>query len=398
MSHTEHRDSAGTHAIDVHVLVVSSSRTEATDTSGPTIAERLAAAGHTAASRRIVDDDVEAIRAAVRALAASDVPAVILTGGTGITGRDVTPEAVSPLFTLRLDGFGEQFRALSWAEIGAAAMLSRATAGLVGRTVVFAIPGSRAACRLAVDALIGPELAHLVHHARTDRGPAQALAVPARAETDVEDVPFEVVDEAAVATTSPPPTAGAQVGVAPIGSEAPPPAADPNDAPWRRAIAALGGTLRVDVREPLPDSLDRLAPIVDVLHQAGAVGVVDLADGRRFAVYGFPDLVRPSAKVIAVGDGGELGHLLALHRWPTPTGTCAIGGPTPSVRDELGALQEQITGRRGPPGDGQPFAVSGPVVWGLRGRRVLRWDGRAERDDGAPSQVLATLVLEWSQR
>jgi molybdopterin adenylyltransferase len=404
MSHEAHRSAAGTASIEVHVVVVSSTRTAATDTSGQGIASRLEAAGHHAASRQVVDDDVAAIRNVVRALAASDAQAVVLTGGTGITGRDVTPEALLPLLSPRLDGFGEQFRALSHAEIGPAAMLSRATAGLVGRTVVFAVPGSAAAGRLAIDALIGPELAHLVHLARTDRAAPGSGQVRGEVEPEVE-AEFEVVGEgtpeagAGEGRSGPAPRAGASVGLAHHGAgEAPAPVPD-GDAPWRRAITAWGGTLQTGAREDLPELVERLAPAVDILHQAGAVGVMMLPDGRRYGLYGFPDLVRPSAKVIAVGHGGPLAHVLAVHRWPVVTGTCAHRGPTPTVNDDPAAVSEQIAGRPWPRTDGDTlFAVTGDTVWVLRGRRVLRWDGRSERDDGTPTQVLVSLLLDWSGR
>ena len=241
MSHQAHRAEAGRDAVDVHILVVSSTRTLDTDTGGLRIAERLVAAGHRAASRQVVDDDVGAIRAAVRVLADADAGAVILTGGTGISGRDVTPEALAPLLAPRLDGFGEQFRALSFAEIGPAAMLSRACAGLVGRTVVFAVPGSSAAGTLAVDALIGPELAHLVHLARSDRpGPS---AVGQEALAAAEDAEFEVVDAAEPPPPAVPgfssggPTPGrAGVGLAQHGAGEAAPALE-GDAPWRREHA-----------------------------------------------------------------------------------------------------------------------------------------------------------------
>jgi molybdenum cofactor biosynthesis protein B len=168
-AHGHREEGAG--SITVHVIVVSSTRTESTDRSGKRIVELVTHAGHVVGSRSVVDDDVEAIQNAVRDLAAGGAEIVVLTGGTGVAPRDVTPEAVEPLFTRRLEGFGELFRSLSYGEIGAAAMLSRATAGLVGATVVFVVPGSTAACELAVGRLILPELGHLVKLARPTARP-----------------------------------------------------------------------------------------------------------------------------------------------------------------------------------------------------------------------------------
>ena len=142
------------------VIVVSDSRTLDTDTGGKTVAELLLAAGHGVAERVVVRDEVAEIRAAVEAAVAAKNDVVILTGGTGITPRDVTPEAVRPLLSRELPGFGEAFRRLSQEEIGVHGLLSRALAGLSGDTLVFALPGSRRACVSALEALILPLLPH----------------------------------------------------------------------------------------------------------------------------------------------------------------------------------------------------------------------------------------------
>lgn len=167
-------------AVRCLVITVSDTRTAATDRSGPLAAELLQAAGHTVAGREIVPDEPERIREALLAAAGrADVEAVILTGGTGVSPRDRTPEAVRPLLALELPGFGELFRMLSWQEIGAAAMLSRALGGIgPGGKPVFALPGSSAAVRLGVERLIAPELAHLVGLARpaTRYAPGQPTA------------------------------------------------------------------------------------------------------------------------------------------------------------------------------------------------------------------------------
>lgn len=162
----EHRQQAPA-VVRCFVLTVSDTRTEATDTGGRAIAELLAAAGHTVVGRAIVKDDAERVRDAVeRQIASADVDAVITTGGTGITSRDTTYEAVASLIEKRLDGFGELFRMLSYEQIGAAAMMSRATAGLARGHIVIALPGSEAAVRLAMQKLVTPELGHLVQQAR----------------------------------------------------------------------------------------------------------------------------------------------------------------------------------------------------------------------------------------
>lgn len=154
-------------AIRCFVVTISDTRTEATDTSGAAIASLLESAGHTVTGRKIVKDDATAIRGVVSYAAksgASDV--VITTGGTGISARDGTYEAIAALLDRRLDGFGELFRALSYPEIGSAAMLTRATAGTIGRCAVFVLPGSENAVRLGMEKLILPEIGHVVRELR----------------------------------------------------------------------------------------------------------------------------------------------------------------------------------------------------------------------------------------
>lgn len=149
------------------VLTVSDTRTLATDRSGQAIVALLTGAGHEVVQREIVRDEPEQIRARVEHFASrGDVDALLLTGGTGLGNRDQTFETLSALLTKPLPGFGELFRMLSFQEIGAAAMLSRAVGGLVGQLVVLAMPGSEAAVRLAMERLILPELGHLVREAR----------------------------------------------------------------------------------------------------------------------------------------------------------------------------------------------------------------------------------------
>ena len=147
------------------VLTISDTRTESTDSSGDAIASLLEAGGHQLTGRRIVRDEPIEVSAVVRR-AAADTDAIITTGGTGITARDSTYEAIASLLDKRLDGFGELFRMLSFEEIGAAAMLSRALSGTIGRVAIFALPGSEHAVRLAMTRLILPELGHVVRELR----------------------------------------------------------------------------------------------------------------------------------------------------------------------------------------------------------------------------------------
>jgi molybdenum cofactor biosynthesis protein B len=145
------------------VITVSDTRDLASDKSGQRALDLLVAAGHEVRAREIVVDDRAAIAALLRAAVANpEIDAVVLTGGTGIAPRDVTYEAVEDVLEKPLAGFGELFRSLSYAEIGSAAMLSRAIGGVVGRTVIFALPGSTKAVELGIDKLIAPELGHVI--------------------------------------------------------------------------------------------------------------------------------------------------------------------------------------------------------------------------------------------
>ena len=145
------------------VVTVSDTRTAAGDTSGARIAEMLTAAGHAVRRRDIVTDDPERIRGCLEALLEDpEIRAVVCTGGTGLAPRDVTIEVVRPLLEKEIPGFGELFRHLSFGEIGAAAMLSRATAGVVRERVLIALPGSTAAVTLAMERLVLPTLGHMV--------------------------------------------------------------------------------------------------------------------------------------------------------------------------------------------------------------------------------------------
>ena len=145
------------------VLTISDSKVEATDTSGQLIREILTKAGHEVVGSRIVKDEPSQVQAVIREAGDDQaVQVVIATGGTGITSRDSTFEAIEALLEKRLPGFGELFRMLSYQEIGAAAMLSRAQAGVRQGRIIFSLPGSPNACRLALEKLIIPELGHLV--------------------------------------------------------------------------------------------------------------------------------------------------------------------------------------------------------------------------------------------
>jgi molybdenum cofactor biosynthesis protein B len=166
MSTEEHRRYAPSSLVFA-VLTVSDTRAASDDASGRALREMAEAAGHRVTGSEIVPDDVAALRAAVRRLLAlPGVDVVLVTGGTGFSPRDVTLDAIGPLFDQRIDGFGELFRHLSYQQVGAAAMLSRAAAGLIGDRAVFLLPGSPKAVTLAMERLILLEAGHLLGQVR----------------------------------------------------------------------------------------------------------------------------------------------------------------------------------------------------------------------------------------
>ena len=146
-------------ALNIAVLTVSDTRGFDTDTSGDLLEQRLTDAGHNLAERKICTDDVYQLRAVVSNwIASSEIQAVVITGGTGFTARDTTPEALTPLFDKPVEGFGELFRQVSYEEIGTSTIQSRAVAGMANQTVIFCMPGSTGACATAWDKIIAEQL------------------------------------------------------------------------------------------------------------------------------------------------------------------------------------------------------------------------------------------------
>ena len=167
MGHIEHRSEAP-RSLKFFVVTASDTRGEAEDESGAWLKAQVAAAGHALAGYRVVKDEPSELRRALDEAAAAGAEVVVVNGGTGIAGRDRTYEAVAGILEKRIDGFGELFRSLSYAEIGASAMLSRAVAGVWGGRAVFSVPGSGAAVRLAWEKLIAPEAGHVLRELRKD--------------------------------------------------------------------------------------------------------------------------------------------------------------------------------------------------------------------------------------
>lgn len=169
-----HKQSAEFKPLNIAIMTVSDSRTEETDTAGKLLVDRLIAAGHQLADKQIVIDSKYKIRETLSAwIANDDVQAVVTTGGTGLTGRDITPEAVTPLFDKEVAGFGEVFRMLSYEKIKTSTIQSRAVAGLANGTPIFCLPGSPGACKDGWDGVI-------VHQLNSQQGPCNLVEMMPR--------------------------------------------------------------------------------------------------------------------------------------------------------------------------------------------------------------------------
>jgi molybdenum cofactor biosynthesis protein B len=400
----EHHIEAGGSPVTTRVLVVTTSRTPATDATGPAIQQRLEAAGHRVLERQLVSDDAHAIRAAIeRISSAGATQAVIITGGTGFSSSDVTPDALDALYTRRLPGFGELFRMLSFEQVGSSAMLSRASAGCVGALVVFSIPGSPAAIELALDRLILPELRHLVHQVAKDPVtppvPKAATKEPRAPAAKSDDKPSLPAPSGSIGHLG-----KTKVGLGSTqdldhGVSAAPAAAEALPVGWLRAIYEVQGTLTKGGWPPIPEELEKIQPVIDILHRAGAKGTLALPGGRTYSLFGFPNLDGPGSKVLAIADSYPLPEIVVLSRYPVLTGVLVdTGGLLPSRGQDVGSTCEAVTGRAPRDTSGQLLAVQGDAVWIARGTRAIKWDGQRETDDGTVKQALATMMMAWVAR
>ncbi len=393
----EHREAAGDTPVTFHVIVVSTSRTQHDDRSGPLIQRLLEQAGHRVLGRDLLPDDQATVRGRLESLRdGGEVQAVITSGGTGLSVRDRTYEAVQQILDKELPGFGELFRRLSYDEIGSAAMMSRATCGLAGTMAVFALPGSPNACRLALEALVLPEIHHVLYE-RHKEGPAPSLPAPAAPTAAAfSDEPEQ--DEAPEGE----PQRGVKVEVLEKSEaeEAPPEPAATDGAGWQAALAAMDPDWKRSDCPPLPASIEGNAALENVLQGAGQRGSATI-EGTVFGLYGFPDLLRPSSKVLMVGDVEPNGCLVALHRHPRRVGVLAKWGQAlpgwPNTGNDPARVGSEITGRAYSE-QGSLFAIEGDRIFVLDGQRVRSWDGRRARVEGGWRSALASLALRWSQR
>lgn len=397
-----HPHPAGSRAVRVQVVTVSTSRTAVTDVSGPLLRELVGASGHVVAGHTLVTDDPVIIQRTVAALLETvDVEAIVLTGGTGISARDCTPAAIRPLLDRELPGFGELFRMLSFERVGAAAMLSSAIGGIARGRPVFALPGSPDACRLAMERLILPELGHLVNEVSKETPlptAAKAAPSPERATTPSRGTTVTAKAPKEEAPEKPQPVRS-DAGTEMMGEGSVRPAEEEIATGWLAGMRALKGQLRRGSLGEIPSALERFAPVVDVLRAAGDRAEVVLPNGRVYAAFGYPDLVRNASKVILVGEGSPIAEIVALHRWPRRVGVCVEGddGVLPSADLDPAPVAMERTGAPFD-GAGQLFAVEMASIYVSDSRRVAQWDGRALSVAEPTTSMLGTLLLHWSQR
>lgn len=210
--------------------------------------------------------------------------------------------------------------------------------------------------------------------------------------------------------TVPEPKVRWQMGHARVGVTAAPMMAEekkeeePEEIPdrgWKRAVYDLKGEIIRGEWPSLPEGIESLSPVMNVLHTAGERALLRLPDGGGdYILYGWPDLRRPNSKVVAVADGKPLAEVVALHRYPTMSGLCVSGngGMLLARTFDVEEAGESITGRKPPQWEGYLFAIQGDAIWIERDGQVFKWDGRRETNDGSPKQVLASLMLQWSNR
>lgn len=385
-------------SLQVHVITVSTSRGPAEDRSGPLLRSLAEAAGHVIVGHAIVPDDPDALGAELdRALGTANVELVLLTGGTGLSARDCTPAVVRPRLTRELPGFGELFRSLSYQEIGAAAMLSAALGGLASGKLVFAMPGSTGACKLAMDKLILPQLAHLSAELRKEtplpRKSGEAVRPVVRSRTTTDPVPDALPAPVGIE----PPRRGVDL-VATGAGERPDPTPSAAGG-WQAALAELRGRLVPAGATPVPDALATIPAAMDVLNSATARMRMICEDGRSWLVFGYPDLLRPASKVLAVREALPVAEIVALHRWPARVGLCCELDDSLLPGTEAN-LAEVSTERCGRPWEepGQLFAVEGAAVWVRERRYVRKWDGKRAGPEENVGPAIGSLLLGWSQR
>ncbi len=341
------------------------------------------------------------------------VQVVLLCGGDVLGISTHLAAATAAVIERPLPGFGEALRHARAADLGASALLMEVAAGITGSTAIFAIPCSPASCQAALALIVatlpllrqrlsGQEIEQLPQpappSAAADAAPPADAAAPADTAppADAAAPADAAVPAAAAATGEPSAPEGITISAMPAEAR---PEPEPIGSGWQAGLRAIGGRIDTDLWPTLPDAIDRIAPARQVIEQAGQRAAVVLASGRVVGIYGFPDLRRPSSRVLLVGEGDPIAEVVALHRHPRLAGLTIWGrrGLLPSTDADADTICQQRLGRA-PPAGGELFAIDHGAIYLQRGESIYKWDGRNERREGTTTQVLATLMLRWSQR
>ncbi len=319
---------------------------------------------------------------------------ILLCGGDTLGPSAHLRAAALEAIQSPLPGFGEALRRQLEPSLGPRALLIDAPAGGCQHTAIFVLPLSEAAVSAAVPLLTATLDIYLRHlrgehladlpAASTPVAPSTeaepASAAPPVLEAQFEDVPAGVSITAMPDTSAPPEQEQLASG-------------------WRAGLRAIGGRLDGEIWAKIPEELAQLAPAREILERAGQRAAVFLPDGRMLAAFGFPDLQREQSRVLLVGDGAPVAEVIALHRHPRLAGLTIWGsrGLLPSADTDAMALAQQRLGRV-PPDEGELFAIDHDAIYLQRGGVIFRWDGRSQDREGTEGQVIASLLLRWSQR
>lgn len=362
----------------VRVFVLSVTR-DLSDELGAEIAEAVSAAGHELTGRDLVLPKGEDPAVALGLRLHDRRSDVVLVCGSAARGaQDAGSAAVSRRIKRAIPGLAEAYAAISGSQD------SDAIGGYTeDRKLVFSLPDAVAPSLTYAREHLLPRLAELL------AGAEAALEDPPAAEAPA-------AQDAALATTGDAEAAIDRVSLTQIQSARPDEEKEALSTGWESGLRALQGEMKKGW-PTVPEAFERLAACSDLLDTSGQRAIVTLANGRTYGAFGWPDLNRVNAKILLIAEGEPVPEIIAVHRHPNPTGTVTDdGGPKLPTRD-LGELSERLTGRAIPT-QGELFAVEAGAVYVRVERRVLRWDGKREVDQGTVSQALATLMLQWSQR
>ncbi len=353
MGTDQHDSQDAERTIAIHIIEVVKDTTA--DGSGPSsgLLGMMGSAGMKVSGPERVSDSPQAIRTALdAAIQSSSTQCVLVCADTPASVTEGPADVVADCIERPLPGFGELVRSLAFEDIGAAAMLSRACGGIARHTLVFSPPSETGPRDAAIQRLILPALQHL----------------------DEQSAKEGLLQDASLSS--------------------------PVARGWQAATAAMGGTLVRDAWPSLPTPLAEHAAIQAVMDTAGQRGVLACTNRRRYSVFGFPDLQRPTSKVLLTGDGGRSGYVLALHRFPNPVGILGPGAPDllPAHNAAIRQVCREVTGSPLPDEGYTVFAVDKGRIYVEKEGAIGSWDGRSLEDEGLPGQAAASLVLRWSQR